>query len=239
MPTIGEIYGARMRLLIVAGSDASLRQVAPAIECAGVNVVASTPAALTTDLERLEPDMVLLSLSAVGLEAISTLRNNPLGAVVPIVLVGRGEHGITDTASAQAHYADDYVPSPVTLEAISGRTAAFLGAHITAPTQPGAPAQELWLAPNGDEPILAAIRTRLEAARVSDYYDILGVPRDASTENINTAAGQLRAALAPGNIPAHVAQQLAPELAELRSAVDDAHDVLSSPDLRARYTQHL
>src|SRR5262245_45478063 len=70
-----------------------------------------------------------------------------------------------------------------------------------------------------------------QAAGKRDYYEVLGVPRDASEEDIKKAYRKLAFKLHPDRNPGNKeAESAFKEAAE-------AYEVLGSPDTKARYDQ--
>jgi molecular chaperone DnaJ len=72
-----------------------------------------------------------------------------------------------------------------------------------------------------------------------DYFQILGVPRDAGTDEIRRAHQVLSAGLAPGSLHPAVAADLETEIRDIRLVLDEATRLLSDEDLRGAYREHL
>ena len=70
--------------------------------------------------------------------------------------------------------------------------------------------------------------TETRRSAVSDYYEVLGVPRDASTEEIKRAYRKIARQMHPDVNPG-------PEAEERFKEVGRAYDVLSNPDKRQAY----
>ena len=66
---------------------------------------------------------------------------------------------------------------------------------------------------------------------MSEYYDLLGVPREASEADIKKAYRKLAMELHPDRNPAHDAEEKFKEMTE-------AYEVLKDPDKRARYDRY-
>jgi hypothetical protein len=97
------------------------------------------------------------------------------------------------------------------------------------------------LAPEIDDPeaTLVAldrqrVRERLRLARESDYFALLGLPREASRAEVLRAHADLTATFCEGLEPASRAE-LAEELEELLAALDEARDVLADDALHSAY----
>lgn len=73
----------------------------------------------------------------------------------------------------------------------------------------------------------------LKKVREADYFEILGVAVEATTEDVGVAHALLRASLA--DVGTTVSRL---QLEEMLAAVDEARDVLSEPALRAAYSRN-
>jgi len=68
--------------------------------------------------------------------------------------------------------------------------------------------------------------------RGRDYYEVLGIPRDASAKDIRSAFRKLARKHHPDVNPNN------PEAANRFKEINEAHEVLSDPDKRAKYDQY-
>ena len=94
--------------------------------------------------------------------------------------------------------------------------------------------------PGRDETIdRALVQSRYALVVEGDYFQILGVPRDASTHEILRAHEILVAELAPDVLHPSVAADLATELMEIRAVLAEAARLLADERLRRRYRDHL
>jgi hypothetical protein len=86
-------------------------------------------------------------------------------------------------------------------------------------------------------------RARIDALHAlvveGDYFQILGVPRDARAHDIRSAYELLAAALAPDALDPSVAAERRAQLVVIREVLDEAARLLADDSLRARYRQHL
>lgn len=93
-----------------------------------------------------------------------------------------------------------------------------------------------------DESLLAVdrrrVRARLRLARETDYFALLGLPRDATRAEVRRAYTDLSATFRDGLEPESRAE-LAEELAELHAALDEAREVLTDEALHSAYLAQL
>jgi CheY-like chemotaxis protein len=82
---------------------------------------------------------------------------------------------------------------------------------------------------------LARVEEKLSHVQRSDYFVILGVPRDATPNAIRAAAERLLAELAPERFGPECPEGVAGKLAEIRAVIGDARDVLADDELRGEY----
>lgn len=80
---------------------------------------------------------------------------------------------------------------------------------------------------------------RLKMSRQVDYFEILGLDRDACRVDVHRAFSDVSATFADDNLEAAVRRRMAAELAELRGALAEARDVLMDDGLRSAYLAHL
>ena len=85
----------------------------------------------------------------------------------------------------------------------------------------------------------ARIEERLRLVREADYFEMLGLPRDANAGDVRRARRELRAAFEDDAVEDAVREALASELDEIRTAIDDAAVLLTEDDLRLAYLAHL
>lgn len=81
----------------------------------------------------------------------------------------------------------------------------------------------------------AHVQRLLHTARHGSYYTLLGITPQHSPEAAREAAINLLSQLSEEGIAPSIQENFADTLRELRAAVADARDVLSTPALRARY----
>lgn len=81
----------------------------------------------------------------------------------------------------------------------------------------------------------ARIRARHAHAQEGDYFQVLGIAREASPEEIRSACDRIWAELDSNAIGSDLARELAPEIETIREVVEDARRVLASAVLRAQY----
>jgi hypothetical protein len=72
-----------------------------------------------------------------------------------------------------------------------------------------------------------------------DYFQLLGVPRDAGADQVRRAHDVLRASLAPAALHPAVAVELGAELDEIRLVLEEARMLLENDHLRRQYREHL
>jgi hypothetical protein len=75
--------------------------------------------------------------------------------------------------------------------------------------------------------------------READYFELLGVRRDATAFEIGRAFEAARRDYAPEGFPPEVQRELAGELSEIASVLVEAHRVLRNDDVRVAYLKHL
>ena len=85
----------------------------------------------------------------------------------------------------------------------------------------------------------ARIEERLRLVREADYFEVLGLPRDANAADVRRAHRELRTAFADEAIEGVVREALRAELDEILAALDDAASLLGEDDLRLAYLAHL
>src|SRR5690606_6186663 len=83
------------------------------------------------------------------------------------------------------------------------------------------------------------ILERLRLAREADYFELLGVGRDASRSEIRQAHTELSSTFADEVIEEASRRRHARELRELRVALDEARDILGDDAMRSAYLAHL
>jgi hypothetical protein len=85
----------------------------------------------------------------------------------------------------------------------------------------------------------AALLARWALVEEGDYFEILGVGRDATTADVQLAHERIARELEPDAIDPALAGELGPKLDALRQVVDEALRVLGDERLRPRYRDHL
>ncbi len=80
---------------------------------------------------------------------------------------------------------------------------------------------------------------RLRIAREGDYFQLLGLTRDAVGSEVRRAHGMLKATFEDQALELRTLSDRARELAELRDALDEARDILVDDALRSAYLAHL
>jgi hypothetical protein len=85
----------------------------------------------------------------------------------------------------------------------------------------------------------ARIQERLELARDSDYFAILGLPRNATRLEVRRAYDELTHTFSDESLELRTRRELEPELAALRLVLQEARDILGDDALRSAYLAHL
>lgn len=83
------------------------------------------------------------------------------------------------------------------------------------------------------------IGERLRMSRQLDYFEVLGLDRDACRVDVQRAFADVSETFADDNLEPQVQRRMADELAELRRALAEARDVLIDDGLRSAYLAHL
>lgn len=163
-------------------------------------------------VEEQQPQVVVVS-SRLGqadpAQLLEELRAAPGGKKLPVVLIGEVE-GIA---------AEHVVSRPLDPQELMGAIEAVLG---------GSP---------GDQ------RRRIEAkyAQVceGDYFTLLDLTPEADAAEIERAYGHVRREFEPGRLATEVAQEYTEQLAEILQVLTEAYQILSIPELRTAYKEHL
>jgi hypothetical protein len=82
---------------------------------------------------------------------------------------------------------------------------------------------------------LAWVAAKLEQVRRADYFAILDLAPEATTEAVREATRRILSEAAADRFGAGLPDGLTGDLAELREVVSEAGEVLADPELRARY----
>jgi hypothetical protein len=85
----------------------------------------------------------------------------------------------------------------------------------------------------------ATLLARAALVDEGDYFEVLGVARDATAAELREAHEQIARALAPGAIDDELSAELGERLDAIREVVAEALRVLSNDSLRSRYLAHL
>jgi CheY-like chemotaxis protein len=80
---------------------------------------------------------------------------------------------------------------------------------------------------------------RLRLAREADYFEFLGLMRDASRAEVRRAHRELRSTFMDSRLEEAAGRRWAGELMELRAALDEARDILLDDAMRSAYLAHL
>ncbi|MCA9697961.1 MAG: DUF4388 domain-containing protein, partial [Myxococcales bacterium] len=103
--------------------------------------------------------------------------------------------------------------------------------------------EEPELMPSGDrEPMgidSERILERLRVAREADYFELLGLGRDAARGEVRQAYDDLSKTFADEALESESRRRHARELRELRAALDEARDILADDAMRSAYLAHL
>ncbi|HMF44212.1 MAG TPA: DnaJ domain-containing protein [Polyangia bacterium] len=85
----------------------------------------------------------------------------------------------------------------------------------------------------------AALLARYQVIEEGDYFQVLGLARNASADEIRRAYERIALELAPEAIDPELADELGPKLDVIREVVGEAARVLGDEQLRPRYQNHL
>ncbi len=83
------------------------------------------------------------------------------------------------------------------------------------------------------------VEERLRLVREVDYFELLGLSRDANAADVGRAHRELSGAFCDDVLDPAVRTRMRDELEEIRAALDDAAALLSEDDLRLAYLAHL
>ncbi len=86
---------------------------------------------------------------------------------------------------------------------------------------------------------IARIRDRLHMSRQADYFEVLGLPRDACQLDVRRAHADLNRTFDDASLESTVGASMADALVELRDLLDEAREVLHDDGLRSAYLAHL
>jgi CheY-like chemotaxis protein len=96
-------------------------------------------------------------------------------------------------------------------------------------------------AANGSHPPRAEVAARAlaELSANGDYFELLGIARDATGDDVRRAHARIVRELGPEVVGAQLAGELGPRLEVVRVVIDEAARVLGDDRLRARYAAAL
>jgi hypothetical protein len=97
-------------------------------------------------------------------------------------------------------------------------------------TSPGMPS------PAADDPRARVLKCHAVVEQ-GDYFAVLGVDRDATLDEVRRAHARLLAETS--SVAAELAQELAPQIGDIRAVADEALRILTDERLRRRYASHL
>ena len=83
------------------------------------------------------------------------------------------------------------------------------------------------------------ILDRLRLCREADYFEVLGLSRDATRADVRRAFAELSRTFADEALEATTRARMAREIEEVRSALTEAREILFDDDLRGAYLAHL
>ncbi|MBV70431.1 MAG: hypothetical protein CMH52_03695 [Myxococcales bacterium] len=101
-----------------------------------------------------KPDLVIISLTIdenKGVDACRTLRSMPLGALIPVLLLGTGNESITSAQHAIAMGADHFFQKPEQLADLVGKVENYLGRGQTQDLDPNPTQNPSPLPPHADQ----------------------------------------------------------------------------------------
>ena len=85
----------------------------------------------------------------------------------------------------------------------------------------------------------ASLLARYAVVEEGDYFEVLGIARDASTADVQLAHDRIARELSPDEVDPAVAAELGDKLDAIREVVGEALRVLVDETLRPRYSKHL
>jgi hypothetical protein len=83
------------------------------------------------------------------------------------------------------------------------------------------------------------VLSRYAFVEVGDYFQVLGVGRDATPEELERAHARIARELAPEELGPKLASELGPQIEAIRAVAEEALRVLGDARLRARYSARL
>ncbi len=191
--------------------------------------------------------VVSTDLGEAGVNVTSTLIRENCGSLPMLVLVGDTRGFMRPEATTRLHY-QDWVPDAydydaiqrlaggpsrptVTTSEIAAVEMTMRAAEIIAPPKPAA----AWdPSITGDE-----LELVLKRLRDSDYFDALGVSRDADDDEAEAAWQRLAGRYAESNVPPEVARSNAETLREILATLQDCRLVLTNSATRDLYRRAL
>jgi CheY-like chemotaxis protein len=85
----------------------------------------------------------------------------------------------------------------------------------------------------------ASLLARYALVEEGDYFEVLGISRDATADDVQRAHDRIAREVAPESIDPVLAGELGPKLDAIREVLDEALRVLGNERLRPRYQNHL
>jgi DNA-binding response OmpR family regulator len=183
-------------------------------------------------LARIRPAVVVLStrLSRANADRLlNEIRAVPKGGEVPVILIGESSSAITPE---EAHRlgADHLLLRPIDPVLLVAKIETVVQASTAAEGANG---------PDEIERRRRWIEARWARVCEGDYFSLLELEPDASSEEIQRAYQQVRTDLNPGQLPEQLAVELADKIDETLRVVEEAYRVLGNEALRQAYREHL
>ena len=198
-------------------------------------------------LRRESPGAVVLSArlsQAPSADVLAAVRKAEQVGRVPVMLIGSPNDEVATVEDAIQFGADQLLLRPVEPLLLKSKIDALVRERSTrgpgsearpAQRMPVAPAQESIAPPDAEQ----RITTMLELARDGDYFAVLGVTPEATSDQVRTAFGCLAAAFEPSALDPRLVERYASELAEVEAVLGEAYRVLTDDRLRTAYRENL
>src|SRR5262249_18528165 len=107
------------------------------------------------------------------------------------------------------------------------------------PTQPSPPGKTPRQPQSDLEAAVQRVQSRYRQVEDGDYFTLLDLLPDATVEQIEEAYQRLRAQFVPAALPIRCRSAMDRELRQIIHVFDEAHLVLTDPELRAAYVAQL